>query len=234
MSNLRFKCKRQQRRILKIRAERFLNDIQTKNIRQVLKIPVSTSDLNAPSTSCDFNNSNFFHNENSLKSIEDMSCISSSQNNKNESLESELSDTSFVEECQSISSSADFLRNWALKHNVIHTAISDLLSWFKTSPDTSNLPKDARTLLRTPRQLNIYYFGLFEGLLKCYDKHKSTNINTFCLDFNVDGIPIHKSTLESFWPILCRVTNFPRDQPFPVAIFCGPSKPPLNAFFLTL
>lgn len=133
--------------------------------------------------------------------------------------------------------SKDFLKEWALKHNVTHTAINDLLYWFSTNPNILNLPKDARTLLSTPRQLDIqnmgnghyYYFGFVSGITKIYKKYGPAN--AYYLDFNVDGIPIHKSTKEQFWPILCKVSNFPQEHPFVVAIFSGSTKPPLEHYF---
>lgn len=47
----------------------------------------------------------------------------------------------------------------------------------------------------------------------------------------VHGVSIHKSTKLSFWPILCQVSNYPKEAPFIVAVFCGPSKPPIKDFF---
>jgi len=42
---------------------------------------------------------------------------------------------------------------------------------------------------------------------------------------------LHKSTKEPFWPILCKVKNFPTEPPFVVAIYCGVTKPPLDQYF---
>lgn len=94
-------------------------------------------------------------------------------------------------------------------------------------------------ILSTPRQLDIqnmgnghyYYFGFVSGITKIFKKYGLAK--AYYLDFNVDGIPIHKSTKESFWPILCRVSNFPQEHPFVVAIYSGSSKPPLE-FFLKI
>lgn len=51
------------------------------------------------------------------------------------------------------------------------------------------------------------------------------------MDFNVDGLPIQKSTKDSFRQILCRVANYLDEPPFVVALYCGPGKPPLQEFF---
>lgn len=68
------------------------------------------------------------------------------------------------------------LKDWALKHKISHSAFSDLLKLLKTSDiDPNDLPSDARTLLSTPRTLEIqemdpgiyYHFGLSEAIKSC-------------------------------------------------------------------
>lgn len=139
-------------------------------------------------------------------------------------------------------SSVNFLNKWALKNNITHTALNELLQWFSTNPQVNNLPKDARTVLSTPKQIEkltmgdglFHYFGLTPEIKKVFIKYESKNsLNQFLyiLDFNIDGLPIHKSTKENFWPILCKIYNYPLEPPFVVALYCGPSKPPINEFF---
>lgn len=138
--------------------------------------------------------------------------------------------------------SVTFLREWSIKNRLTHTAVTDLLKWFSTNPNISNLPKDARTLLKTPRQVDLrimgngqfYYIGLQKKIKSIYTKYESSsNSNAFLyhLHFNIDGLPLHKSTKNCFWPILCKVANYPKEQPFAVAIYYGSGKPPLNDFF---
>ncbi|KAG5862746.1 hypothetical protein JTB14_025938 [Gonioctena quinquepunctata] len=135
--------------------------------------------------------------------------------------------------------SKDFLCGWALQNNVTHTALTQLLKWLKRNPDLTDLPSDARTLLHTPSRNcleqmgsgTFYYFGLRSGITKIFKKYRDNNLS-YSLDFNVDGLPIHKSTKESFWPILCKVAEYSDEHPFPVAIYSGPVKPPLESFFL--
>lgn len=46
------------------------------------------------------------------------------------------------------------------------------------------------------------------------------------MQFNIDGLPIYKSSNLNFWPILCKVLHLTINyKPYPVAIYCGPSKP---------
>ncbi|XP_030756023.1 uncharacterized protein LOC115882241 isoform X2 [Sitophilus oryzae] len=138
--------------------------------------------------------------------------------------------------------SATFLRGWAIKNNLTHTSITELLTWFSSNPNICNLPKNARTLLKTPRQIDVrvigngkfYYIGLQKEIKRIFSKYESdSSINEFLyyLHFNIDGLPLHKSTKNCFWPILCRISNYPREHPFAVAIYYGTGKPPLNDFF---
>lgn len=118
-------------------------------------------------------------------------------------------------------SSKEFLRIWALQNNVTHTALTELLKWFKSEPEIKDLPTDARTLLKTPNKSCLtvmgegyfHYFGLKNNLLKIFDKYKEI-YKHYNLDFNIDSLPIHKSTKESFWPILCKIVEYPNDTSF--------------------
>ena len=170
----------------------------------------------------------------------DFSSNSSNTFEQNCTTNSNLSNT-FEQNCTTYSKeliSQNFLKTWALNYNVTHSALSALLCWFQTNPTITNLPKDARTLLNTPKKNNIekmgkgefYYFGILNSLLARISKPELENIDTLFLDFNIDGIPLHKSTQTSFWPILCLVRNL-KTMPFPVAIYCGAGKPPLEEFF---
>lgn len=132
--------------------------------------------------------------------------------------------------------SADFLIPWAIKNNITHKALSELLTWFSTKPDITALPIDARTLLGTPRNVQVqrqgngefFYGGMKEKFTLLCSQHK--HIKELMLDFNIDGLPLHKSTKLSFWPILCLVNGFEKEYIFPVAVYCGQSKPPLAEY----
>lgn len=183
----------------------------------------------------------------SSESIQFLSSESSSESNSDneEYSDDEPGDNKNINSTTTSSSqeSITFLKHWSLKNNVTHSAINELLQWFSTNPSVSNLPKDARTILQTPRQIDIknmgdgsyHYFGLSNQIRKLFNKYevlKHVSNPVLCvLDFNIDGLPIHKSTKQNFWPILCKISNYPKEPPFIVALYCGPSKPPLNEFF---
>lgn len=121
------------------------------------------------------------------------------------------------------------LAAWATKHKATRAAVDDLLAIFRRRGH--DVPKDARTLLKTPRVIatvekcggKYAYFGIEHEIIRIaskYPLHPDTGI--IKLTVNVDGVPLFKSSSKQFWPILC---SFPSVQPFIAAIFCGDSKP---------
>ncbi|KYN18622.1 hypothetical protein ALC57_09060 [Trachymyrmex cornetzi] len=131
-----------------------------------------------------------------------------------------------------------FLRGWALKHNITHAAISDLLVGLKENDqcfaDDQSEPKfpireSARTLLKTRRTMLLYivHIGLKKQLLKIARKYLK-NVSIFKLLINIDGLPLFKSSSAQVYPILCIVVSIPelpvvnRDHP---GIYYGKEKP---------
>ena len=107
-----------------------------------------------------------------------------------------------------------------------------------------DVPKDARTIMKTKvhnrtNQLNsnnFVHLGLTEGLKKkivAGDKKLAELI----LQFNIDGLPLWRSSRTQFWPIICRIINAEDGSEFMVSLHCGEGKPTsLKAFlapFLT-
>ena len=54
------------------------------------------------------------------------------------------------------------------------------------------------------------------------DKERLSTVN---LQLNIDGIPLHKSTKQQFWPILGRILDSGHSSPFIIGLFCGDEKP---------
>lgn len=112
-----------------------------------------------------------------------------------------------------------------------HVAVNGLLKALHSVYPCENLPKDARTLLATPRVRNVniqdlsggqyYHFGLENGLKDFLNKHSVDE--EMQLQINIDGLPLHKSTGKQFWPILCKL--FGKHDPFIIGLFLGLGKP---------
>ncbi|XP_060785073.1 uncharacterized protein LOC132891481 isoform X2 [Neoarius graeffei] len=124
------------------------------------------------------------------------------------------------------------LKHWAASFSVPLIAITALLTILRTSHP--ELPKDARTLLGTKPAVPLqtvgngeyFHFGLAKGILsKLSTIHLPDVIQTIRVQFNIDGLPIFKSTRLQFWPILALIDCDYTRTPFLVGIFCGPGKP---------
>lgn len=141
-------------------------------------------------------------------------------------LEDGINDDSIVEE----------LAQWASDNNITRQAVGQLLEILNKRGH--NLPKDARTLLQTPRHVTTVekcggrycYFGMASCLQIIVNRNKDfIEKNDFIkLSVNIDGIPLYKSSNEQFWPILIKFSNF---RPALVALYCGKTKPePVESF----
>lgn len=130
----------------------------------------------------------------------------------------------------------DKLAEWAVVNQTSHSATNQLLRLLRSSGH-EELPKDVRTLLKTPRNIPLQnkcggdyiYFGLETTILKHISELPRNN-DKIELFVNVDGIPVFKSTSVTLWPILCSFANV---QPFAVAIFCGKGKPSTEESFMS-
>jgi len=128
-----------------------------------------------------------------------------------------------------------FIHDWATKHNISRIALNELLAYLQQFH--KSLPKDSRTLLKTPTDYDIrtiqgglyHHFGLQSALTKILDSCKATvdltQNEAVSLQLNIDGLPIFKNSGTQFWPILCRVISPIVTEPFVVGLFCGERKP---------
>lgn len=146
------------------------------------------------------------------------------------------------------------LAMWAVQHNITHTALGNLLKLVKEWIPFENIPKDPRTLLGTPRSVNIsnvvggemYHFGIRSQLIRCIEsglqhfdtpcvEHLLTHKNLITLKIGIDGLPISKSSNLQFWPILGSIDQSVSKNVFIISLFSGYQKPNnieefLNAF----
>lgn len=138
------------------------------------------------------------------------------------------------------------LATWAIEENIKLNSLNKLLTILKGNFDVSEfkkLPKDSRTLLNTPNFINIkkftggsyYYFGIAETLnALCIGKKVASD--KISIAVNIDGVPLYKSTGDSFWPILCLVKSVKalENIVFCVAMYHGIKNQNLISSFQTL
>ncbi|XP_050507514.1 uncharacterized protein LOC126885126 [Diabrotica virgifera virgifera] len=125
-----------------------------------------------------------------------------------------------------------FLPGWATKNQICQNpALNTLLSGL-TECGIPNLPKDSRTLLKTPKSVAVQKMGVghfwYNGLKNCLSNIEKyvENINALKLDFGIDGLPLFNSSSHQFWPILVKIANVPKYPCQIVAIYYGKAKPP--------
>lgn len=132
--------------------------------------------------------------------------------------------------------------DWKIVHGVTRNCANDVLKIFKNAG--INITQDIRNILNTPKNHQITeiengtYLNL--GILFIIKPHLENIIQllpyniTLKLSFNIDGIPLAKSSKTQFWPILLSILNVPilSNTIFPVGIFHSFSGKPkdLNQF----
>lgn len=131
----------------------------------------------------------------------------------------------------------DFLRSWVSDCNVPQMHVNKLIKYLKNNGHPT-LPTDCRTLMRTPIKRNIIpmspgsyvHIGLENGLQHYFEKFNVNEheLREIVLDFNIDGLPLSKSSSNCFWLILCRIVNGKKPFVFVVGIYNGYNKP--NSF----
>lgn len=165
---------------------------------------------------------------------------------------SELLDSSSVTSSESETSDSDFdsaepfdlvtnkdedseilIRNWAIKHQIKHCALRDLLHILNSKYD-AKLPADPRTICKTPTDLSnqikskcggeYFNFGVKNALrdfLESVSDFERSRITSVFLKVNCDGLPLSKSSGKQFWPILVQFcTDYTKtSEPYPVGIF---------------
>ena len=151
--------------------------------------------------------------------------VLSSTEKVSSSSDSELDLVDLNEECigavagidnDGVSSISEELASWATKNNCRRDAVNELLKILRRHGHDS-LPKDARTLLQTPRQVlavnkcggQYIYLGIAKGIMNVLSSNpsfcaESTNIE---LVVNIDGLPLFKSSCIEMWPIQCTVVS---------------------------
>lgn len=105
------------------------------------------------------------------------------------------------------------IRDWANEYRISKRAIDDLLA-ILVSSGIKSVPKNHRTLQETPTNIVIqnnvgggcYWFN---GLGKCLNQifcNLDRDI-TISLNFNIDGLPLYKSSAITFYPILAAING---------------------------
>ncbi|XP_077259700.1 uncharacterized protein LOC143896019 [Temnothorax americanus] len=156
-------------------------------------------------------------------------------------LHSSLEESEDSDQDEATSEVENFLSNWTVKHLIKNIAVTDLLSHLKKYPYFSTLPKDARTLLHTPRKCNTIdiepgkycHFGIaniMDTILNDDLKRQKCKLQGVQIAVGIDGLPLCKSSSSTFWPILGSV--LPNGSVFIIGAYHGNFKPKSSNLFL--
>lgn len=128
-----------------------------------------------------------------------------------------------------------------LRNNLTHIQGNNILSVLRRHTCFSNLLKDVRTLLDTPRHRVLVsivppgeyvHFDLETGIIECLSNTSFISVTELEIDFNTDGCTLDKSALINLWPIQCKLSNIQNAKPIVVGIYKGAQKPhDPNTFF---
>uniref|UniRef100_A0A182PWR8 Uncharacterized protein n=1 Tax=Anopheles epiroticus TaxID=199890 RepID=A0A182PWR8_9DIPT len=133
----------------------------------------------------------------------------------------------------------DCVRYFAIMNQLPRSTVNMLLAILRKKLD-SNLPKDARTLVKTPHvadkivKLGVgdFWYGGIKPVLTKYFQNINPEETPFLLDVSIDGLPLHKSGPTQVWPILVKVVGLPKLPVMTVAAYSGASKPDSIEAFL--
>ena len=130
------------------------------------------------------------------------------------------------------------LAQWVVKNKIVRSASDELLVLLRQNGH-SDLPKCTKTLIKTPRKVNIsekcggsyIYLGIIRGINRVIENNPHLPIpQIISLNVNIDGLPLFKSSSDQIWPILSKFSNYPV---FVVALFHGKAKPSSTEEFLS-
>lgn len=122
----------------------------------------------------------------------------------------------------------NFLTEWGVR-DVSFKKMDKLLAGLRVI--FPSLPKSYKTILSTPRTVNIkevgqglmWYKSIKVNLDEILTDDYLENNNQIIVDINIDGVQLYKSTDDQFWPILGCLKG--KRFPFIIGVWYGYSKP---------
>lgn len=137
------------------------------------------------------------------------------------------------------------IKIWASNHSITHMAISDLMKVLNEEIPNIKLPIDGRTVMDTPRQLDIvddialggkyWHYGLERALCNAISNENTCEaVEKIHVIVNIDGLPLYKSSSAEFWPILVRIVEYDHIPPLIVGIYNGRGKYHLNSSLMRI
>ncbi|KAK3910778.1 Flagellar biosynthetic protein FlhB [Frankliniella fusca] len=144
-----------------------------------------------------------------LTNDEDSDCESPGSNNEDDEPQAFLDPGQYVRQ---------EILEWTLSGGISMAKVDDLLKRLK--PVHQNLPLSYKTLLKTPRKVDIvdcgngslWYCGITSQLHRILTQEYLTSYNEIAIDINIDSVPLFNKSSTNFVPILGRLVG--ENHPF--------------------
>lgn len=196
----------------------------------------NSSFTNVHDTNVDTNVDNILsQDEMSESSIE--SCSDKENNEEHNEVQGYISDINNISNCSDKRSLREDLQKLIIERNIAHNTVNELLAILRKHGHV-DLPKDARILLKTPRNASAnikslsrtghyIHFGIFSTLKRSIQIYsKFIKENKIKLNINIDGVPLCKSSGSQFWPIMASIEDVDTyTSPFIIGVYHSMCKP---------
>lgn len=154
--------------------------------------------------------------------------------------ESSESDSSTSDEFSDVVEEKPMFRDELAKcfagQRITHVQGNAILKVLRSHKCHSNLPKDTRTLLQTPRNRiqtvpmgsgEYLHIGFESGILRALSGLHNESIPAVLeIDISIDGGTLDRSGTIHIWPIQFRIVNVAHSKPQILGVYKGQGKPP--------
>lgn len=121
------------------------------------------------------------------------------------------------------------LAHWSASHGITLEALGNLLKMLSENIPEIQLPKDPRSIVKTPSMKTVLIPDNFGGSYWHYGLEKALKNSLDCfkyspmveLNINFDGLPVFKTSRAEFWPILFNIHGKPEIPPMVIGIYFG-------------
>ena len=153
--------------------------------------------------------------------------------------EGDMVDDRVTEERTTRSLSQDLFKIYT-KHNISRRVMGEILevlsshdvdvpnTVYKLKRACSN--KQYTTEIVSNDEGHYGYFSIEENIRFLIDEEIIQSSQNIDMIFNIDGLPLFRSSNVGIWPILMKIENISYSTPLPVSFFCGAGKPDLSTF----
>lgn len=124
------------------------------------------------------------------------------------------------------------LAHWSSSHRITREALGNLLEILNENIPEVELPKDPRSITKTPTEKVVlsydnfggeyWHYGLEKALTSCLIRSEYSPVVK--LNINIDGLPLFKNSRAEFWPILFNIHEKPEIKPMVIGLYFGKSK----------